>query len=768
MPMPIKLLAKDTRYGELTLEQHLTDTAVAARAIFKGRILDNWCRFFRVSDREAFLLHLVIAALFHDLGKANADFYGMVTGQCRQQALRHESISTLVLHLPTVRSWLQASGLVDCDVVTAAVLCHHLKSRYGEWAKTQAGDRLELYLQHPEVRAVLQQVGKLLQITGVPELPDLWEIASPTWADAWLQAKRAGENLRKRMKGDDACRSLVMAVKAGLIAADTVASGIFRTRGSAGLEQWVNATLHQAPISAEELEMKILRPRYRQIERKTGQAFALNDPQQRASSLGDRVLTLMACGSGKTLFAYKWMQGVLARHQLGRAIFLYPTRGTATEGFRDYVAWAPETEASLVTGTAAYELQAMQDNPSESTRDKNFQGDERLYALQFWEKRFFSATVDQFLSFLTHRYSSICLLPVLVDSALVIDEVHSFSWRMFESLTSLLTYFDHPVLCMTATLPVSRQQDLTVKQQRKRPGTELAIFPQADDTLDSLQEAQTAKRYNIYPLAASQDREQLLQTATDAYRNGERVLWVVNTVNRCRELAQGLAEQLTEPVLVYHSRFRLMDRQQRHAATVSAFAMQSSQPRPAIAVTTQVCEMSLDLDADVLITEQAPITSLVQRFGRANRHLAKGDRFQARIYVYPPEAQLPYSSQDFAGVDAFLQEVAGITSQEKLAQALQNNSPRERPAQGESAFTQSSYWAVGEEFRETNDYSVSAVLDRDLPAIQEHIDAKQPIDGFILPVPKHQVQKDERPAWLPKYLAIADATLYCEQRGFGK
>lgn len=768
MPMPAKLLAKGTQYGELTLEQHLTDTTIAARAIFKGRILDNWCRFFRIGDREAFLLHLVIAALFHDLGKANADFYGMVTGWCRQQALRHESISTLVLHLPIVRNWLQSSGRIDCDVVTAAVLCHHLKSRYREWARTQAGDRLELYLQHPEVRAILQQVGELLQIPDAPELPNLWAAEAPTWTEAFSQAKQVGRQLGIRMRDDDACRSLVMAVKAGLIAADTVASGIFRTRGSAGLEHWVNTTLHQPPISAEELEIKILQPRCAAIARKTGQEFVLNDPQQRASSLGDRILTLMACGSGKTLFAYKWMQGVLARHELGRLIFLYPTRGTATEGFRDYVAWAPETEASLVTGTADYELQAMQENPPESARDKNFQGDARLYALQFWEKRFFSATVDQFLSFLTHRYSSICLLPVLVDSALVIDEVHSFSRRMFESLTSLLTYFDHPVLCMTATLPSSRQQDLTVKQQQKRLGTELAIFPQAGETLDSLIEAETAERYNIYPLNDSSAREGLLQTAIAAYRDGQRVLWVVNTVNRCRELAQSLTEQLAKPVLVYHSRFRLMDRQKCHDATVRAFAMQSSQPSPAIAVTTQVCEMSLDLDADVLITEQAPITSLVQRFGRANRHLARGKGFQAQIYVYPPEAQLPYDSKDFCGVESFLQAIAGIASQAELAQALQKHSPRERPAQGESAFTQSSYWAVGEDFRETNDYSVSAVLDRDLSVIQECIESRQPIDGFILPIPKRWAHIDRRPAWLPKYLAIADATLYCEQTGFGK
>ncbi|MDY6784294.1 MAG: hypothetical protein SW833_17395 [Cyanobacteriota bacterium] len=123
-------------------------------------------------------------------------------------------------------------------------------------------------------------------------------------------------------------------------------------------------------------------------------------------SAGDRALLLSGCGSGKTLFAYKWHQAMLAQHQVGHLIFLYPTRGTATEGFKDYVGWVPESDASLLTGMALYELKAMRENPPDSTRgngqSKDYTTDERLFALGFWEKRFFSATVDQFLSFLSH------------------------------------------------------------------------------------------------------------------------------------------------------------------------------------------------------------------------------------------------------------------------------------------------------------------------------------------------------------------------------
>ena len=44
--------------------------------------------------------------------------------------------------------------------------------------------------------------------------------------------------------------------------------------------------------------------------------------------------------------------------------------------------------------------------------------DVRLYALGFWTRRIFSATVDQFLSFLQYGYGSVCLLPLLADQGL--------------------------------------------------------------------------------------------------------------------------------------------------------------------------------------------------------------------------------------------------------------------------------------------------------------------------------------------------------------
>lgn len=133
--LPGKLLAKSRRgEKEVSLEKHLLDTETCASLIFRldGRWGQNWCRFFKIQEQEAqakFLLNLQVAALFHDIGKANEDFYAAVSSPgFKPQTLRHEHLSALVLCLPEARSWLAQNKNLDVDVITAAVLSHHLKA----------------------------------------------------------------------------------------------------------------------------------------------------------------------------------------------------------------------------------------------------------------------------------------------------------------------------------------------------------------------------------------------------------------------------------------------------------------------------------------------------------------------------------------------------------------------------------------------------------------------------------------------------------------
>ena len=755
--LPEYLLAKSKRGDRIvTLQEHLSDTEKSARQIFRldGRWGQNWCRFFGLASEEEqqkFLLNLLVAALFHDIGKANEEFYKAVSGGC-DQTFRHEHISALILHLPLVRAWLNHKPL-DVEVITAAVLSHHLKAEEKgdrQWASPNKGTRgkaVQLYLLHDEVKNILREIARIADLDVLPELPFSTFSQDAMWGKAW---KEGMETAKKFMRDiTEERRSLLLAVKAGLIISDAAASGLVRENKN--IDEWIEDVVHSAAIASQDITNSILQKRFDQISAKTNEAFKLHNFQKLAAKQGSRVLLLAACGAGKTLAAWKWAEEQVKHYKVGKVIFLYPTRGTATEGFKDYVSWAPEADAALVTGTAKYELEAMSDNPPESMQEKDFTTDDRLFSLGFWSRRYFSATVDQFLGFLEHSYGGICLLPALADSVLIIDEIHSFDMKMFDSLIAFLKHFDIPVLCMTATLPPSRRKQLV--------DLGLQVYPRESDreSLQDLEDKENHPRYQLQPVTGFAEA---FTKAVDAYREGERGLWVVNTVDRCLAISKRLADELNVEVLTYHSRFRLSDRQKVHAETVKAFAFQKDGDRkPAIAVTTQVCEMSLDLDADVLITEFAPVSSLVQRCGRANRHLARGNDFRATLHIYKPPKDLPYDRKELCTAAKFIEELgSGDISQKRLAEALEKFANEERKADGLPSFFTSGYFATAGSFRDTDEYSVPCILDRDMEKVKECMESrpKKPYDGFIINVPRKGVNPpDEKPSWLPKYLGVA-------------
>jgi CRISPR-associated endonuclease/helicase Cas3 len=765
------LFAKSKREGRkpVTLQEHLEDTEKAAREVFnlEKRWGKNWCRFFKLyekAEQEKFLLNLRIAALFHDIGKANEDFQRAVSQNgFYQQTIRHEHLSALILHLPEVREWLLQNENLDLEVITGAVLSHHIKasaeSEKWKWMQPKGKLFLQLFDSHNEIHAIFDQIKE------IAELPNNLRIDKKLWSEKspWIEAQDNGFDTArdfKRLVNKEARkekpdrRNLLLAVKAGLIASDAVASGLVRE--GERIENWINEKAHSKTICKDEVATAIIDKRAEKIFK--DKPIKWNDFQLKSATLGKRALLLAACGSGKTIAAWKWAEAQSLEYEIGKVIFLYPTRGTATEGFKDYVGYAPETEASLLHGTAKYELEEIRKNPSDDKDDKNYETNARLFALGFWGKRYFSATVDQFLSFLEHSYSSLCLLPVLADSAVIIDEIHSFDKQMFENLVCFLHNFDIPVLCMTATLPKTRIENLEKVGLRVYPNKE----EQAE--LKDLEEKEVHPRYNLEFVA---NEDEVLKIATAEYKAGKRVLWVVNTVKRCQNIAKQLKKEHEIKALVYHSRFRLKDRKKKHEATVDAFKQTEF---PKIAITTQVCEMSLDLDADVLITEIAPIPSLVQRFGRSNRNLAKGKEFRSRLVVYMPESDKPYNQKDdLEPALTFLKDLPEKDiSQRCMAEMLIKHSPKERQHEGDFApFLSSGYYAVPGNFREIDNFTNPCILSDDLAKVKSCLEDKKPIDAYVISIPKKFSENDiSKPSWLPKYLGVADSKFYFEDFGF--
>jgi CRISPR-associated endonuclease/helicase Cas3 len=762
-----ELLAKSPRDSRrLTLLRHLLDTEQAASALFRAgtRWALAYPRFFKLgADAHArFLLHLRVASLFHDIGKANEDFQSAIRERgFKAQSLRHEHLSALLLCEPSVARWLAANRELDADVVVAAVLSHHLKAAPdGEWKVLQPRHATPtvLLFNDPQVRDALARVATVASLPPFgSSLPTL-RYVDASWTPAWEALLDRADRFASQVRRDAPRLQLTLAVKAGLIACDSVSSGLWRE--DKDLDAWIDGVAHATELGENDIEDQVLSPRIAELGSKwtNWQDFQLGAP-----SVGRRGLLLASCGAGKTLAAWRWASSVSKTEKIGRVVFLYPTRGTATEGFRDYVGHAPEGDAALVHGTAEYELAGMMQNPLEvpvSLKGKRVDVDEteaRLFALGLWKKRYFSATVDQFLGFIENAYPGLCLLPALADAAVVFDEVHSYDASMWNALVTFLQRFDVPVLCMTATLPPTRRTQLVEAGLRS--------YPSADQRreLSDLDLAETRARYRL----AATTRDAAIGLALAAVKSGQRVLWVVNTVRRCQQLAQTLRAGTSEHVGVYHSRFRLEDRQRRHRETIDAFrAPPRGQPNASIAVTTQVCEMSLDLDADVLITEHAPISSLVQRFGRANRHLRRGPSFRATLLTYAAESAAPYDRKDLDAAAAFLDELGGRdVSQRELAEGLEKHARVERDASGETSFVSGGFYATAGALRDGDDTGASVVLDGDIARFKELERRGEPTDGLRLSVPKKHARIPEV-SGLPVWLKTADSSRYDPWLGF--
>lgn len=141
----------------------------------------------------------------------------------------------------------------------------------------------------------------------------------------------------------------------------------------------------------------------------------------------------------------------------------------------------------------------------------------------------------------------------------------------------------------------------------------------------------------------------------DLHRPGTLTLAVLNTVDRARALHRDLqalhAGDGAGPLLI-HSRFRPPDRQRQMAALIAG--------APGIVVATQAVEAGVDISAARMVTELAPWSSLVQRFGRANRYGEANDQGGAPIVwvdlpdgmaaPYAPEA-LADARQRLSGLD---------------------------------------------------------------------------------------------------------------------
>ncbi len=150
--------------------------------------------------------------------------------------------------------------------------------------------------------------------------------------------------------------------------------------------------------------------------------------------------------------------------------------------------------------------------------------------------------------------------------------------------------------------------------------------------------------------------EEIAKLVAQEHRAGELSLLILNTVDRANRVASVLAKAFKSKksklpdVRIVHSRFRGQERRGWSFLSRDANKAENLPSEGRVIVATQVVEAGVDISASLLVTDLAPWSSLVQRFGRCARYVGESGR--AFVVSTPPAKEAdarPYARLALVG-----------------------------------------------------------------------------------------------------------------------
>lgn len=738
-----RLLAKSydrDKYAEppdyALLVQHSRDVAAACKALVKmtGAIALHNAGLSTEKFAE-FECALLANGWIQDLGKANSHFQEMVLSQNGLlQLIRHETLSGILTFLDErFCEWLKPLGELKVIAIWGAI-GHHRK--FHEATAPNQVSAITVYLRNPEFRGILEEMAADLSLDPAPKF-DRDLLVGCTSRDACdFSAEKALDELIDEFQQveeqfqDEKERRFVALVKAFGIAADVAASAIAKKGKSAQLYSLSKFVTDELAIGLTPADMEGLLQAW---AKRAGlpdfdpQKDTLEFQREVAASTSFLTLAEAGCGSGKSLAAYLWAeQWCKQLEQEGRTnvrmFFCLPTTGTTTEHFKDYALESGIEEISLAHSRASVDLQTMLettpqeeasegDNPAQAAQKALNAERDKIEALSLWSTSLVVTTADTVLGLMANSRRGVYSLPAIMQSVIVFDEIHAFDEYLFGHLLVFLKNFPRlPVLLMTASLPEERRNAIQAVREDLKP------IPGPPDR-------ETLPRYVIeYPIGQEVAWNRLRKCVTQLNETNQgKVLWVCNRVDWANRLYHLAREQFPDvQVYVYHSRLRYKDRSIRHRYVIDGFKQKG---QPAILIATQVAEMSLDLSADLLITDLAPVPALIQRMGRLNRRATPDNPGQPKSALICPISDKdakPYESSELKLAEQWIKELQALQQplhQKHLSDYFESVSdPSEFNLQRaeERACFFSGLWRTRPGMTRGEGHTISVILKRDL------------------------------------------------------
>jgi CRISPR-associated helicase Cas3/CRISPR-associated endonuclease Cas3-HD len=337
--------------------------------------------------------------------------------------------------------------------------------------------------------------------------------------------------------------------------------------------------------------------------------------QEEVRQSPEEVLCAIAgCGSGKTAAALLRAAECAARNHLDRIVLCLPTRFTSNSLLRDMsdpekYAY-PVGQVGLVHAEALHILRSL--TSQEDEQDFTDSPEERASRAVRYEHPVTISTVDHLLMSLYHGYRySDRAFGNLMSALVVFDEVHAYDTTTLNAIREGLQVLQRhyiPTLFMSATLPSSRRRFFGLGDERTVIEQNNLFHP---FRVVKVEEPLTNGRG--VDVEATETARSLLREARSL-----KLAVYVNQVERAKALARAAKEEIPDTlVYCYHSELAPRDRVRLEGKIIRAF--KNWRNMPVVLVATQAAELSLDISAERMITEQAPADILVQRAGRLHR-----------------------------------------------------------------------------------------------------------------------------------------------------
>lgn len=335
----------------------------------------------------------------------------------------------------------------------------------------------------------------------------------------------------------------------------------------------------------------------------------------------ENIILIAPTGCGKTEFAFLWSYGK-------KFFYTLPLRAAVEQIYERAKIVFSENKTAILHSDADVYLLGDNDNT------------EKLKTYEVARQLSYPAIIatgDQFFPYGLRPPGYERIYATFAYSRLIIDEVQAYDPKAVAIIVKFIediTRLGGKFLLMTATLP-----EYIKKEIENRIGSE--IFAEINLYNENIEKYTTCIKHKLafYLITKStQDKKTKFNIPNDiideiiAYVSNKRVLIILNTIRQAQEVYDRIVQKIKntnfndENIILFHSQFTLDEKNEKIKKIEDLF----KNPKPEdetegkILIATQVVEASLDLDADILYTEIAPMDALVQRMGRVLRRYKEG------------------------------------------------------------------------------------------------------------------------------------------------